>query len=151
VFCVQWHHLVVVNRRPPTLSVIQSVCAQEWNSCGLSGLFGGSVGHHDSMKTDEDNWKQIWDQTNVIFANSPTKGSPSDIYKTSSSLLTNVTPNVYVFVYDYVYINTHKRITVITYLMSAISSIRPPFPLYMLAAFNPNFVLATDSRSARVP
>lgn len=59
--------------------------------------------------------------------------------------------NTHVLCLWYVHINIHKRSSYCTNLMRAISSIRPPFPLYMLAAFIPNFVLATDSRSARVP
>ena len=38
-----------------------------------------------------------------------------------------------------------------THLMRAMSSMRPPFPLYKLQALIPNLLLATDSKSDKVP
>lgn len=145
---------MVVKGRPPILRVSQSVC---WADVTLAS-FWGSVTHtkkkrmkkslSDHVNTSSDSG---WDSCSRLdMQHSPMNGSPSDTYSTSSSLLgTQVTKWVW-------HAHNAPRITLIVitagaHLIRAMSSMRPPFPLYRQEALIPNLLLATDSKSDKVP
>lgn len=93
--------------------------------------------------------QQTWQQ------HSPINGSPpSDTYNTSSSLSETQDTQTGVSWHDAL-TNTFIIVVVVVvvwaYLIRVMSSMRPPFPLYKQEALIPNLLLATDSKSDKVP
>lgn len=82
----------------------------------------------------------------MVWLHSPINGSPSETYSTSSSLLKPRQDHLEASQGDYLH-----TFVVCAYLIRAMSSMRPPLPLYKQDAFTPNLLLATDSKSDRDP
>lgn len=142
---------MVVKRRPPMLRVSQSVCTPSGSHVTLASFWGSVMitqrkthwnlfGHWPWMETPAGDMTALtnkrisfWHIQHVVISGRSTEG-----HIVRHSMLETQRPLCLLY-YSW------------AYLMRAISSMRPPFPLYKQEALIPSLLLATDSKSDKVP